>query len=291
MATAPFLAPRSTKLGRRKAWLALVVGLMVPDDGESRGWTKADHTGLSVTQTLALTDFDRHPVHLFGGVAQFPARARRGPGRGPQGLWAGPGAGQRLRPGGAWIHRLGLRAPRTAGHRFVVVGPQGAAVWPAACAPSAGAGRRPDGGGDLRCWRPPSFFVHPGRASNGHSGTHRPSKRRCRSWGDGQDGGALTKNAAIFLSARMFYVDGMTAILIYAGVYAHRRDALARPGDAGSSASSSASWPCWVVSSAAGWTMAWGPNGRSRSRLACPRARDHRLPGHVAGSDRLFLAL
>ncbi|HEY5107116.1 MAG TPA: hypothetical protein VII73_10160, partial [Caulobacteraceae bacterium] len=53
MATAPFLGASIDKLGRRKIWLALVVAAMVPLIG-ALWFTKADHSGLSVTQTLAI---------------------------------------------------------------------------------------------------------------------------------------------------------------------------------------------------------------------------------------------
>jgi UMF1 family MFS transporter len=54
MATAPFLGASVDKLGRRKPWLGLIVAAMVPMIA-ALWFTKADHSGLTVTETLALT--------------------------------------------------------------------------------------------------------------------------------------------------------------------------------------------------------------------------------------------
>lgn len=54
MATAPFLGASIDKLGRRKGWLALVVMTMVPAIF-AMWWGKPDGTGLSVTAIMALS--------------------------------------------------------------------------------------------------------------------------------------------------------------------------------------------------------------------------------------------
>jgi len=51
MATAPFIGASIDKLGRRKGWLALVVGLMVPLTA-ALWWSKPDGSGLSVELTM-----------------------------------------------------------------------------------------------------------------------------------------------------------------------------------------------------------------------------------------------
>lgn len=53
MVTAPFLGASIDKLGRRKGWLALVVGAMVPMIA-ALWWAKPDLSGLSITVTMFL---------------------------------------------------------------------------------------------------------------------------------------------------------------------------------------------------------------------------------------------
>ena len=51
MATAPFFGASIDKLGRRKGWLALAVGLMTPMIA-ALWWAKPDGSGLSITATM-----------------------------------------------------------------------------------------------------------------------------------------------------------------------------------------------------------------------------------------------
>lgn len=51
MATAPFIGASIDKVGRRKGWLALIVGLMVPLCA-ALWWAKPDGSGLSVAMTM-----------------------------------------------------------------------------------------------------------------------------------------------------------------------------------------------------------------------------------------------
>src|SRR3569832_2119531 len=54
MATAPFLGASIDQLGRRKGWLALCVGLMVPLMF-AIWWAAPDGSGLSITMTMLMT--------------------------------------------------------------------------------------------------------------------------------------------------------------------------------------------------------------------------------------------
>ena len=141
-----------------------------------------------------------------------------GMGGGAQGLQPGAGAGQRLRPGAvpaflAWAFML-------PGQDRLGLGPEGAAVRPQPAAHETGAARRADVGRAAARRHDPALRCSPR--------TRRaPASVLTRAFADG----ARTllamvaamrnyRDAAIFLVARMFYVDGMTAVLIFIGIYA-----------------------------------------------------------------------
>jgi UMF1 family MFS transporter len=218
MATAPFLGASIDKLGGRKIWLALIVALMVPLMA-ALWWTKPDHTGLSVTATLAITTaigilFTWSEVlhnSLLVRAAGLSAAHKA------SGLALALGNGFALLALGftAWAFALpGL--PQTAEWSWI---PR---------APLFGLSRelhQPErvvalmAAGLFAIGAIPLFLFTPDAPRTGI-----PVLTALRS--GASDLWAMVKtvgkyrNAAIFLGARMFYVDGMTAILIYAGVYA-----------------------------------------------------------------------
>jgi MFS transporter, UMF1 family len=218
MATAPFLGASIDKLGPRKVWLALIVALMVPMTA-ALWFTKADHSGLSVTTTLAMVTVigvlftwsevlhnsllvraaGMSAAHKASGLALalgnffallalgFTAWAFALPGLPETASWS-------------WVPRAPLFGLSRALHE-----PERVVALLAAAIFALGA--------------LPLFVFTPDAPRTGV-----PFLTAIRS--GAADLLAMIKtvrryrNAAIFLSARMFYVDGMTAILIYAGVYA-----------------------------------------------------------------------
>jgi UMF1 family MFS transporter len=218
MATAPFLGASIDKLGRRKIWLALVVAAMAPLIA-ALWWTKADHTGLSVTATLAMTAvigvlFSYSEVlhnSLLVRAAGLSAAHKA------SGLALALGNAFALAALGftAWAFALpGL--PQTANWAWVpgapLFGLQRALHQPERVVALMAAGI-------FALGALPLFLFTPDAQATGV-----PIVRALRE-GAGDLWRMVTtvgryRNAAIFLTARMFYVDGMTAILIYAGVYA-----------------------------------------------------------------------
>lgn len=218
MATAPFLGASIDKLGGRKIWLALIVGLMVPMMA-ALWWTKADHTGLSVTATLALTTaigilFSWSEVlhnSLLVRAAGLPAAHKAsGLALALANLFAVLALGFT-----AWAFALpGL--PQTAGWGWV---PK---------APLFGLSRelhQPErvvallAAGLFAIGALPLFLFTPDAPKTGISPLVALRGGAMELWRMVKTVGHF-RDAAIYLSARMFYYDGMTAILIYAGVYA-----------------------------------------------------------------------
>ena len=218
MATAPFLGASIDKLGGRKIWLALIVALMVPMIA-ALWWTKPDHSGLSVTATLALTTaigilFTWSEVlhnSLLVRAAGLSAAHKA------SGLALALGNGFALLALGftAWAFALpGL--PQTADWAWL---PK---------APLFGLSRelhQPErvvalmAAGLFAIGAVPLFLFTPDAPPTGIPVLTALRSGASDLWGMVKTVGAY-RNAAIFLGARMFYVDGMTAILIYAGVYA-----------------------------------------------------------------------
>ena len=190
MATAPFLGASIDKLGRRKVWLALIVVLMVPLTA-ALWFTKADHTGLSVTYYVDDHDHGRNPLHLVGSPAQFPAGPRRRALGRSHRFWTGAGAWQFLRSGRACLYGLGLRAARPAGDGDLVVGASRPSVRTAEVPSRARTGGRVAFGPDLRNRRPAVLPVHAGRAVHGRPGADRSTQRRLRPAENGPHGGSL----------------------------------------------------------------------------------------------------
>lgn len=218
MATAPFLGASIDKLGPRKLWLGLIVALMVPMMA-SLWFTKADHGGLSVTTTLLLTTLIGilftwsevlHNSLLVRAAGLGAAHKASGLALALGNLfavfalgftaWAFALPGLKETASWAWVPRTPLFGLSRAQHE-----PERVVALLAAGMFAIGA--------------LPLFLFTPDAPRTGI-----PVLNALRS--GARDLAAMVRtvghyrSAAIFLAARMFYVDGMTAILIYAGVYA-----------------------------------------------------------------------
>ncbi|MHB8529580.1 MAG: MFS transporter [Caulobacteraceae bacterium] len=218
MATAPFLGASIDKLGPRKLWLALVVALMVPMM-VALWWTKADGSGLSITQTLALTT----AIGVLFSYSEVLHNSLLVRAAGLSG--AHKASGLALALGNlfsllalgftAWAFALpGLPQTRTWSWipAHPLLGLSRSLHEPERVVALLAAGMFALGAMPLFLFTPdatptrtPALTAFAGGASELWSMIK--TVRHYRS-------------AAIFLTARMFYVDGMTAILIYAGVYA-----------------------------------------------------------------------
>jgi UMF1 family MFS transporter len=218
MATAPFLGASIDKLGGRKLWLGLIVALMVPMMA-ALWWTKADHTGLTVTATLALTTCIGilfswsevlHNSLLVRAAGLDAAHKASGLALALANLFAVLALGFT-----AWAFALpGL--PETADWGWVPKAPlfglSRALHEPERVVALLAAGLFAVGALPLFLFTPdaPRTGISPLVALRGGA---LELWRMVKTVGHFRD-------AAVYLSARMFYYDGMTAVLIYAGVYA-----------------------------------------------------------------------
>ncbi len=218
MATAPFLGASIDKLGRRKVWLGAATVLMIPMMA-ALWWTKADGSGLTITETMALTTaigilFSWSEVlhnsllvraaglgaaHKASGLALalanlfsvlalgFTAVAFALPGLPSTVHWT-------------WLPHDPLFGLSRARHE-----PERVVAFIAAGLFAAGA--------------LPLFLFTPDAERTGVpiltalKGGAAELVTMVRTVG-------RIRNAAVFLISRMFYYDGMTSILIYAGIYA-----------------------------------------------------------------------
>ena len=215
MATAPFLGASVDQLGRRKGWLAIVVGLMLPAI-LSLWWAKPDHSGLSVNVTMlmamtatVLFSYSEvlHNSLLINAAGVRGAHKASGLGLSLGNLfsvlalaftaWAFALPGK---VDWAWVPSVPLFGLDTATHEHERV----VALLAA---------------GLLFFGSIPLFLFTPD--------TPRTGVRTLTAFRQGAV--ALWqmlmtvrnyKDAAIFMAARMFFVDGMNGVLIYAGVYA-----------------------------------------------------------------------
>ncbi len=218
MATAPFLGASIDKLGPRKIWLALLVVLMVPLMA-SLWFSKADHTGLSVTQTLMITTAVGI-LFTWSEVLHNSLLVRAA------GLSAAHKAsGLALALG----NFFGLAALAFTAWAFALPGLPETVSWGwLPHAPLFGLERalhQPErvvvllAAGVFAIGSLPFFLFTPDAPRTGV-----PVFAALRSGASDLLTMVKTvghyRHAAIFLAARMFYVDGMTAILIYSGVYA-----------------------------------------------------------------------
>ncbi|HEY2051113.1 MAG TPA: MFS transporter [Caulobacteraceae bacterium] len=218
MLTAPILGASIDNLGRRKTWLAGIVALMVPLMA-SLWFTKADHTGLSVTQTLAITTtigvlFTWSEVlhnsllvraaglsgaHKASGLALALGNAFALAGLGFT-AWAFALPGLPSTADWAWVPHAPLFDLSRARHEPErVVALLSAGIFAIGAlpfflfTPDAPRGRMP-------------LVEAFGRGAGDLVGMVRTVRKH--------------RDAAVYLLSRMFFVDGMVAILIYAGVYA-----------------------------------------------------------------------
>lgn len=218
MATAPFLGASIDKLGRRKALLAAATVLMIPMIA-ALWWTKPDRSGLSVTETMALTTAigilfswsevlhnsllvraaGLNAAHKASGLALALANLFAVLALGFT-AWAFALPGLPSTADWAWLPHEPLFGLSRTRHE-----PERVVAFIAAGLFAAGA--------------LPLFLFTPDAQSTGV-----PALTALR-------GGAAElvamvrqvgriRNAAVFLISRMFYYDGMTSILIYAGIYA-----------------------------------------------------------------------
>ncbi|WP_309645210.1 MFS transporter [Phenylobacterium sp.] len=214
MATAPFLGASIDKLGRRKTWLAFATLLMVPMMW-ALWWAKPDGTGVSVTQVMLLTTLIGvlfsytevlHNSLLVRAAGISAAHKASG-----LALALGNGVSVLALAFTAWAFALaGSGLPFTPAEPLFGLDPsqheQSRIVAPMAAIIFAL--------GAL-----PLFLFTPDAKPTGIP--------IAKAFADGaKDLWRMVssvkdhKDAAVFLVSRMFYVDGMTAILIYAGIYA-----------------------------------------------------------------------
>lgn len=215
MLTAPFLGASIDQMGRRKTWLALSVALMAPMMC-ALWWTKADHTGLSVTLTLLLTTV----IGLLFSYSEVLHNSL---------LVRAAGLGGAHKASSLALALGNLFALLALGFTAWAFALPGKVDWgwvpatplfgldPARHEPERIVG--PMAGVMLAIGTIPLLLFTPDAQKTGVPIT--------RAFADGAK--ALWtmlrtvrnhRDAAVFLLARMFYVDGMTAVLIYAGVYA-----------------------------------------------------------------------
>jgi len=218
MATAPFLGASIDRLGGRKIWLALIVGAMVPMIG-ALWWTKADHTGLSVTTTMVLV-MAIAILFTWSEVLHNSMLVRAA------GLSAAAKAsGLALSLGNLFsVLALGFTA-----WAFALPGLPSTASWGwIPHAPLFGLSRalhQPErvvtlmAAALLALGAVPMFLFTPDAPRTGIPPLRAFASGAGDLWRMVRTVGRY-RHAAIFLAARMFYVDGMTAILIYTGIYA-----------------------------------------------------------------------
>jgi UMF1 family MFS transporter len=214
MLTAPFLGASIDKLGQRKTWLAAVVALMVASSF-ALWWARPDYSGLSIVgvllifavmnvlfpwsevlhNSLLVRAAGLGKAHKASGLAlalgngfsvvalAFTAWAFALPGKVP---WS-------------WVPHAPLFGLNAATHEPErIVAPMAAVIFALGALPL--------------------FFLTPDAPSTGMP-VIKAFREGARTLWSMVTTVKNYRDAATFLLARMFYVDGMTAILLYAGVY------------------------------------------------------------------------
>ena len=218
MATAPFLGASIDKLGPRKIWLALLVLLMVPLMA-SLWFCKPDQSGLGIVSTLLITTTVGvlftwsevlHNSLLVRAAGLSAAHKASG-----LALALGNFFGLAALAFSAWAFALpGL--PETAAWAWIpkepLFGLQRALHEPERVVAILAAGI-------FALGAVPFFLFTPDAPKTGVPVLTAFKTGASDLWAMVKTVGHY-REAAVFLSARMFYVDGMTAILIYFGVYA-----------------------------------------------------------------------
>ena len=215
MATAPFLGASIDQLGPRKGWLALVVAAMVPMM-VALWWARPDGSGLSVTLTMLLITliglgfaFSEvlHNSLLIRAAGMKAAHKASGLalalGNGFSVLALGFTAWAFALPGKvdwAWVPKTPLFGLDTAAHE-----PERVVVLMAAGIFAVGA--------------IPLFLFTPDAPPTGVP-VLKAFRNGARQLWEMLSTVGRYRDAAIYLLSRMAFVDGMNAVLIYAGVYA-----------------------------------------------------------------------
>jgi UMF1 family MFS transporter len=215
MATAPFIGASIDKLGGRKLWLGLIVGLMVPLCA-ALWWAKPDGTGLSVGMTM-LFAMTVQVLFAYNEIFHNSLLVRAAGLKG-----AHKASGLALSLGNlfsvlalvftAWAFAL----PGSVNWSWVPAAPlfglDPATHEPERVVAFLAAGLLFFGSIPLFLWTPdaPRTGTPVGRAfAQGAAELWRMLKTISH-----------FKDAAIYIGSRMFFVDGMNGVLVYAGVYA-----------------------------------------------------------------------
>lgn len=215
MATAPFLGAAIDKMGRRKTWLALIVGLMVPAI-TALWWAKPDGSGLSVTLTMLLAS-TATVLFAYSEVLHNSLLVRAA------GLSAAHKAsGLALALGNltsvvallftAWAFALPGKVPWGWVPAHPLFGLDAATHEPERVVALLAAGI-------LLLGSIPLFLFTPDAPTTGVSLPKALASGARDLWG------MITtvrryRDAVVYLASRMFFVDGMNAVLVYIGIYA-----------------------------------------------------------------------
>ena len=215
MATAPFLGASIDHMGRRKTWLAGCVILMAPMMC-ALWWTKPDHTGLSVTATLLITVI----IGLLFSYTEVLHNSL---------LVRASGLGGAHKASSLALALANVFALFALGFAAWAFALPGKVDWswvptqplfgldPLRHEPERIVG--PMAGVMLALGAVPLFLFTPDSPPSGvplHQALGRGAISLWRMILEVRQ----YKDAAVFLLARMFYVDGMNSVLTYAGLYA-----------------------------------------------------------------------
>ncbi len=230
MLTAPLLGASVDTLGRRKAWLAVIVAAMVPLTA-SLWWARPDHTGLSVTTTLAIAaaviadnpsgmTLDGTKLFSWSEVLHNSLLVRA------------VGMAQAHKASGLAValgQLFALLALAFTAWAFALPGLPGTASWswlpakplfglsPALHEPERVVALLAAG---IFAVGALPFFLFTRDAPSTGVPLVKAFGEGARALGRMVSTVGRYRSAAVYLVSRMFYLDGMTAILIYAGVYA-----------------------------------------------------------------------
>ncbi len=215
MATAPFIGASIDKLGRRKGWLGLIVGLMIPLCA-ALWWAKPDGSGLSVGTTM-LFAMTVQVLFAYNEIFHNSLLVRAAGLRG-----AHTASGLALSLGNlfsvlalvftAWAFALPGKVDWSWVPAAPLFGLDPATHEPERVVAFLAAGLLFFGSIPLFLWTPdaPRTGTPVVRAfAEGAAELWRMLKTISH-----------FKDAAVYIGSRMFFVDGMNGVLVYAGVYA-----------------------------------------------------------------------